>query len=98
MSPCNPTRGLRSGPHHAGVWVGVMEGSSWALLWGSFLFQHFGRLPFLVKSSSPWPRRGHRGVWSTEEGLVKLGFQPAGVNKVQPCYSLLSPFWVELGA
>lgn len=79
--------------------MGVMEGSSWALLWGSFLFQHFGRLAFPPgKELQPWPRGGRRGVWSAEKGLVKLGFRPAGVNKAQPCSSLLSPLWEELGA
>lgn len=32
----------------------------------------------LVKSSSPWPRKGPRSAWGAEEGLVELKVQPAG--------------------
>ena len=75
--------------------MGITEGCSWALVWGAILEDWL--FP-LVKSSSPWPRRGPRGAWGAEEGLVKLGVRLAGVNKAQPCVSLLSPLWVGLGA
>ena len=47
------------------------EGGIWAPLWGSFTFQHFGRLASLLgKSPSPWRRRGPAGVWVGEEEPV----------------------------
>lgn len=63
--PCSPTPGLRSDPCQEGV---QLVAPCWAASHFSILEDG---LCTLVKSSSPWPRRGHRGAWVAEEGQVE---------------------------
>lgn len=65
--PSSPTSGLMSGLHQEGVQTVATGGGTWALLWGSFAFQHFGSLAF------PWERAPAPGPGEAPQvpGLVK---------------------------